>query len=63
MIDLSLLAGLTTFILTLLAIPTLFSFDWDWTLPGLVIGLFSLYLQTGTFAKQRKIAEIAIVKE
>jgi len=54
MIDLSLLAGLTTFILTLLAIPSLFSFNWDWTLPGLVLGLFSLYLQTGSLRSDKK---------
>jgi len=54
MIDLSLLAGLTTFILTLLAIPTLFSFNWDWALPGIVVGLFSLYLQTGSYSQRVK---------
>lgn len=52
MVELSLLAGLTTFILTLLAVPSLFSFNWDWTLPGLVLGLFSLYIQSGSIGEK-----------
>lgn len=41
----SLLSGFASFLLALLAVPSLVSFDWDWALPGMVAGLFTFYLQ------------------
>lgn len=51
MITVTILAGLTTFVLIRLAAHSLFIFDWDWALPGIIVSLFSCYLQMNSFNK------------
>lgn len=40
-----LFCGLTAFVLVLLSLPTLVSFNWNWALPAMIASLFSFYLQ------------------
>ena len=46
LIGFSLLSGLTSFILCLLAVPALIDFDWTWAMPGMVAALTCFYLQS-----------------
>lgn len=45
LIGFDLFCGLTTFVLVLLALPSLVSFNWTWALPAMISALFSFYLQ------------------
>lgn len=49
MIGFSLLAGLTSFILVLLAVPSLIDFNWNWAMPGMIFAIASIYLQMQTY--------------
>jgi hypothetical protein len=46
LIGFSLLSGLTSFILVVLAVPSLIDFNWTWAMPGMVAALTSFYLQS-----------------
>ncbi|MBN8549942.1 MAG: hypothetical protein J0M12_11555 [Deltaproteobacteria bacterium] len=45
LIGFELFCGLTSFILIILAVPALVSFNWTWALPGMIAALFCFYLQ------------------
>lgn len=45
LIGFSLLSGLTSFILCLLAVPALVDFNWTYAMPGMVAALTTFYLQ------------------
>jgi len=45
LIGFELFCGLTSFVLVLLSLPALMSFDWTWGLPGMIAALFCFYLQ------------------
>ncbi len=49
MIGFTLLAGLTSFILVIFAIPSLIEFNWTWAMPGMICAIASIYLQMQTY--------------
>jgi hypothetical protein len=46
LIGFSLLSGFTSFVLILLAVPSLIDFNWTWAMPGMVAALTCFYLQS-----------------
>ena len=46
LIGFTLLSGLTSFILCILAVPALIDFNWTWAMPGMVAALTCFYLQS-----------------
>jgi len=44
-IGFQMLSGLTSFVLVILALPSLVDFNWDWAMPGMISALTCFYLQ------------------
>ena len=46
LIGLSFLSGMTSFVLVILALPSLVDFNWTWAMPGMISALACFYLQS-----------------